>query len=217
MISSTLAAAVRLTWLPLPASRSMHRPTWQEILHRAVPTAALLLLAISLSLPESSISGLCALWAMILLEELWAWLPQQTLFRRRYPSHGRDPAVERTTDVAQGSARNAVAHGVEVDASVTQQIVRTMSADGEELIRGQLRIAFVPGQRTTAAHLAFCPSFEQTPHMEFRQVSGPAARVKLAQIYPYGARFDLKLAAVATESMSVVLDFSVAGKSLAIV
>jgi hypothetical protein len=235
-MSATLAAVVRLTWpVVRTSSHSMpsaeDRRAWEGTLHRAFPTSALLVIGIALSLPETSLAGIVALWTFLLLEELWAWLPAHTFFRRSISLRLRGDGTGRMNGARVGSAgeekihretasgdvaRDGMERGLDVDAAVMQKMVRTIVAEGEELIRGQLRVQFVPGQRTAAAHVAFCPSFDQTPQVEFRQASGPDTRVKLAQIYPYGARFDLKLAAVAAESTSVVLDFSVTGKSVAI-
>jgi hypothetical protein len=40
------------------------------------------------------------------------------------------------------------------------------------------------------------------------QLEGPEARIKTAQLMPYGARLDLKLAATAEGPCSVLLQFS---------
>jgi hypothetical protein len=55
--------------------------------------------------------------------------------------------------------------------------------------------------------VAFCPPFKSTPRLEVQQREGPAARVKTAQLLPYGARLDLKLAAAAEQPLTVVLQF----------
>jgi len=214
-MSSTLAAAARLSWpVALPSLRTTDRRMWQVAVQRALPTAALILLGLALSLPETLIVGLLALWTFLLLEELWAWLPLQARFFRAAslrPRSGNAIIREAASgDFARGGMEGSA------DGVVMQKTVRTVLADGLELMRGQMRIPFVPGQRIAAAHVAFCPPFDQTPQVEFRQTSGPGARVKLAQVYPYGSRFDLKLATVAPDSTSVVLDFSITGKSVTI-
>ena len=56
--------------------------------------------------------------------------------------------------------------------------------------------------------MAFCPPFAATPELEVEQLDGPEARIKTAQLLPYGARLDLKLAAAAEEPTSVLLQFS---------
>jgi len=94
------------------------------------------------------------------------------------------------------------------DGNVLQQFVRSRGADGSEHLTGWLRIPFTAGQRTGSEHVAFCPPFEKTPHVTVEQLDGPAVRVKTAQLLPHGVRLDLKLATVAEEPDSVVLQFS---------
>ncbi len=92
--------------------------------------------------------------------------------------------------------------------NVTQHLVRSKNADGAEQICGRLRIAFAAGQRTGSVHVAFCPPLAATPDLEVEQLDGPEARIKTAQLLPYGARLDLKLSAAATEPTGVLLHFS---------
>ncbi len=91
---------------------------------------------------------------------------------------------------------------------VTQQVVRLQEPDGTETISGWLRASFLPGQRTTRVHLAFCPPFASVPAVEVEQTDGPPARIKTVQLLPYGVRFDLKLSDDAEESLTVLLQFS---------
>jgi hypothetical protein len=89
-----------------------------------------------------------------------------------------------------------------------QQLTRSTTRDGVDLLRGLLHATFPPGLRTLSIHVAFCPAFAERPRMEFRQTSGPAARIKLAQLLAFGARFDIKLAASAEIDETVVLEIS---------
>jgi hypothetical protein len=67
---------------------------------------------------------------------------------------------------------------------------------------------FAAGQRTGTIHVAFCPSLRVTPELAVEQMEGPEARIKTAQLLPYGARVDLKLASPAQESTTVLLQFT---------
>jgi hypothetical protein len=91
---------------------------------------------------------------------------------------------------------------------VTQQLTRSTAADGTEELAGWLRIPFAAGQRTLSVHLAFCPAFAHTPELIVEQLDGPGARIKTAQVLPYGARFDLKLHAAEEISAAVMLQFT---------
>ena len=94
------------------------------------------------------------------------------------------------------------------DERVIQQLTRSTTREGVDVLRGSLCATFPPGLRTLSVHVAFCPAFAERPRMEFRQTSGPAARIKLAQLLAFGARFDIKLGASAQVDEMVVLDIS---------
>jgi hypothetical protein len=96
------------------------------------------------------------------------------------------------------------------DERVIQQLTRSTTREGVDVLRGSLHATFPPGLRTLSVHVAFCPAFAERPRMEFRQASGPAARIKLAQLLAFGARFDIKLAALAQVDETVVLEISAA-------
>jgi hypothetical protein len=91
---------------------------------------------------------------------------------------------------------------------ITQQLTRSTAADGTEEIAGWLRVAFAAGQRTASVHLAFCPPFARMPELSVEQIDGPTARIKTAQVLPYGARLDLKLQAAGEMPEDVMLQFS---------
>lgn len=90
---------------------------------------------------------------------------------------------------------------------VVQHIVRARTFSGGEALTAWLRMPLGPGQRGGAVHLAFCPPMDGPPRIEVEQVSGPPARLKTAQVMPFGARFEIKLAggAAAGAGQSVVV------------
>ena len=92
--------------------------------------------------------------------------------------------------------------------AVSQQFTRTTTADGGEELAGWLRISFAAGQRTKNAHLAFCPPFARAPELSVEQLDGPEARIKTAQVLPYGARLDLKLPPSSESPVAIVLHFT---------
>jgi hypothetical protein len=91
---------------------------------------------------------------------------------------------------------------------VTQQLTRSTTAEGADEFAGWVRAPFAAGQRTSSVHLAFCPQFARTPELVVEQIDGPEARIKTAQVLPYGARLDLKLQTPAETPETVVLQFS---------
>lgn len=98
--------------------------------------------------------------------------------------------------------------GAPTDERIVQQLMRSTTGEGVDTLRGSLHASFPQGLRTLSIHVAFCPAFAERPRMEFRQTSGPAARIKLAQLLAFGARFDIRLAATAQVEETVVLEIS---------
>ena len=98
------------------------------------------------------------------------------------------------------------------DEDITQQLVRSRSADGSEILSGWVRVSLAAGQRTASVHVAFCPPFARTPILTVDQIAGPPGRVKTIQLLPYGTRFDLKLPQSNEKPSSVLLQFSAQSK-----
>jgi hypothetical protein len=88
----------------------------------------------------------------------------------------------------------------------TQQLSR-IAEEGGEALYGLLRADFAPRQRTQSLHVAFCPPLEAAPIIECSQIDGPEASIKVAQLQPFGVRFDLRLASIPREATSVVVRF----------
>jgi hypothetical protein len=86
-----------------------------------------------------------------------------------------------------------------------QQVTRTATAAGADVLRATLFAEFPAGSRTASVHVAFCPPFVCLPQAEFHQASGPSARIKLAQLLAHGARFDVKLSSAAAQRESVCI------------
>ncbi len=91
-------------------------------------------------------------------------------------------------------------------AQFAQRLERVRSVRGADLLAGTLTTRFVPGQVTAHVHVAFCPPFSRVPQLDFRQVAGPAARVKVGQVLPHGVRFDVKLEGPAAEPATLCLE-----------
>ena len=189
---------------------------------------AIVLLALAVSLPGTSLLGLLVLWAILGLEEAWAWATRVPLLAcpavsspaalgtAGQASSGTpseiDPGLHSPSSVAE-ILRSAQEDASENELSeeelpaddVLQQLVRRRLPDGREELTGWLRVPLAAGQRTANVHLAFCPPFAQAPQVAVEQQDGLPARIKLVQSLPFGARLDLKLAEVAEESSTVVL------------
>ena len=159
-------------------------------------------LGAGLCLPDTSPVGTFLLCILLAAEESWAWVWH---IRQRSA-----PSVLHTRSLAP-TAHTPLSLNPDVAVlppQVTQQLTRSQAADGTEELSGWLRTAFAPGQRTGSIHVAFCPPFATTPELEVEQRDGPEARIKTAQLLPYGVRLDLKLAAASAEPATVLLQFS---------
>jgi hypothetical protein len=190
-----------------PHARRLHRSDWLEMI---VTSLAVTELTIGLCLPGTSVICMATVGTLVATEESWAWIRHL----RRHASRGAgwQPAQRhRQVDNVTASVRQVInlPHGAVPSEAIVQQLTRSRATDGAEEIVGWLRTRFEAGQRTGNVHVAFCPPLGATPELSVEQIEGPEARIKTAQVFPYGARLDLKLAATAEEATSVLLQFSV--------
>lgn len=190
---AAVAAGARLLW-----RRSWPESEPSRLGRMVLPlllTAAVLCFAAAVSLPGTGAGPLTAFWTLLAVEELWAWRPAVWRGNVRGPSRRRprpQPPPESPPAVP--------------DDDVLQQLTRSRAADGSQQLSGWLRTRFATGQRTASEHVAFCPPFARTPQLTVRQLDGPAARIKTAQLLPHGVRLDLKLAALAENPQTVLLE-----------
>lgn len=210
LLAAGVLAAALAGWFRL-ARGTVQRPLWQRLMLMAAPALALAVLGTALSVAGTRIPALVALWGPMLAEELWA---AERMYRRPR-RHTTAPSARRPAQVLDSACGMITGSLVEPqpDGEVTQQMIRSRAADGTETLSGWLRVALAPGQRLATAHLAFCPPFAEVPELDVRQTEGPAARVKIGQVLPYGARLELKLAAPAQHPLDVRLRFSARSKA----
>jgi hypothetical protein len=182
------AVAIRLGWLLAPTDRI---GPWPNRIVMALTSMAVLLLGVGFCVPGTVGWAKLTLFILLAIEEGWAW--------EWYISHA---GVAGTLRVPKPHTACA-----ESNEDVIQQLTRSRAADGTEPLAGWLRMPVAAGQRTGSLHVAFCPPLASTPELEVEQIDGPEARIKTAQVLPYGARLDLKLAATAEEPTSVLVQF----------
>lgn len=96
---------------------------------------------------------------------------------------------------------------------VTQQMTRSMTADGGETIAGRVRVDFGAGEKQSAAHLAFTPPLQNIPEVYVDQSSGPAASVTPGSVYAHGVRVDVRLEQAADEPTSIWFEIYVVAPS----
>jgi len=226
--AAAAAAAVRMAWR---YRAEEEHPGLAGRFRAAVLSGAVLAVGAVLSLPDTSQAGLAALWGILAVEECWAWAPvgwrRLAAGRRgggtgmmpvaRAPWHWRDASgtqgrqplgVAPPRPSAPAPVPSSPVWDNPPAENVTQQLTRSSTADGSEVLRGWLRVAMAAGQRSASVHLAFCPPFARTPRVTVEQLEGPRARIKTVRRLPYGARFDLKLGSPSEAAATLLLQFS---------
>ncbi len=181
---------------------------------------SLLIFAAALSLPGTSAWGLGCFWALIAASEIWAWSPGVGQWFRRLRGEKTGPEKFRI-DQAQTAAAHieparmspaAISDSLTMpimpEKDVSQHLVRSSTAQGGDMLCGVMRLDFSAGQRTGNLHVAFCPPFAAIPEITAVQVDGPEARIKIAQLLPYGARMDVKLAEPSDQAAGVLVQIT---------
>jgi hypothetical protein len=199
-LTAAAAVVVRLGWL-LP--RSANRISRVDIAVMAVTSIAAAALCGGVCSPRDTPSNIALLPRVIIVIEeslMWLWF----FAKSQRPSFSPVKASLRSPLCGTKTPDPFVS----LSAEVTQQLTRSETADGATEVCGRLRLPFAPRQRTGSIHVAFCPPLPVTPELRVEQIEGPEARIKTAQLLPYGARFDLKLAAASEEPTAVLLQFT---------
>lgn len=94
------------------------------------------------------------------------------------------------------------------DGVMLQQVSRSRTADGREIVHGTLVAEFGPGERSTMLHAAFCPPFEQMPYVDAEAIDGEPCDVKIEQVLHQGARFEVRLSRASTAPQRVTVEFA---------
>ena len=183
-----IRAAVIVVWLARP--QSMTRGKLATFL--LAPGVACYFLAVAITLPGTTTATALGLYLSLLLFEIGslamvAWgVTHGVRFARptwlRAVSHDR----ERPPSAVSADEES-------LPAGVTQQLVRRRTAEGCDAIHGTMRVRFAAYQRTEVLHVAFCPPFNVNPRWTAKALSGPALTIKQAQVFPYGARIEVRL------------------------
>jgi hypothetical protein len=145
----------------------------------------------------------------VALEEGWCWERVLRGARVRAAASIEPGAPNPTATLAEMPAA-AMREPLQEDReNVSQYLVRHRTEEAGETLDGWVRAEFVPTQRHAIAHVAICPPFERTPRCYAEISDGPSGEVKIAQVLPYGVRFEIKLDEPAAEAASVMVEFSI--------
>ena len=227
-VADMLFTGLLLAWLAwighLPSTAHGH------IARHMIVSVALADLGLAFSRSGGNAAGLIGFWALLLVEELWAWrfvrrrvgqasLRAQAHQRGRggpalasqawptlqpYPTLQTEPDEEPYCEACERLGDDLFDEIEPADDVMQQLTFRTTAAGGQE-ISGWLRMPLAAGQRSGSLHVAFCPPLKDVPEVQAEAYSGPACRIKAAQVLPYGARLDVKLDNPAAEGDSLLV------------
>lgn len=200
-----------------------------------LPTLLLAATGLALSVPGTNAVALSCFWLLLVGAELWQLAPlwpvgtkspgaivvrqcppidvgdqRKDTVREEAPQpHSSQQLAQPAVDLVEPGDGGEADEATEAlpAADVTQQMVRRVQADGRQTVSGMLRVDFVAGERTVAAHLAFCPPLAGTPEFSTAAITGPGAQVRPTQILPYGVRIEVKLDVASREPVSVWVGF----------
>jgi hypothetical protein len=97
------------------------------------------------------------------------------------------PVVEQADVPSAGSLESPS----EADSEALQTMSRRWD-DELEIAEGELQIDFAPAQREQSVHLAFCPGLAAAPELELEPVEALDWDLKVAAVYPFGARLTIR-------------------------
>ena len=190
----------------------------------AMPSLVLFVWIAGTLLPATPVTGVIGFVGLLVAEELWSW---RRMLGGEVPAGTTAPAGTTMPAGPAAPPRPALASEpvglastpasvdllgqppeVATDAAL-QSMVRRREESGAEVIEGFVRAELSPGERHATAHVAICPPFASVPVCYAEPCDGPPAQVKVGQVLPYGARFEIKLDEPAEEPTAVVVEFSI--------
>ncbi|MDP6468328.1 MAG: hypothetical protein QF918_11345 [Pirellulaceae bacterium] len=201
LLIAALAGCLRSAW---PRAENTHASV-SSLARLLLPSLAVFLFCYALSLPGSAPWALALMWFLVVSEEGAWWLADSLALQT---GRQRTAVVNRSALVSNSHDNQPRLDPTSVVASdVTQQITRMRDAEGSDLVFGQARAEFTPGERSQIIHLAFCPPLADSPRITVMQADGPSAVITIAQAETFGARFDILLGATARQAESVMIEF----------
>lgn len=93
--------------------------------------------------------------------------------------------------------------------SISQQFTRREDAEGCE-IRGFVRGKFEATELITSLDIAFCPTLNGKPTLDFEVTCEEELKVQVATLQPFGARLELKRKSLARSELAFAIELHVA-------
>lgn len=180
-----------------------------------LPTAALLAIAGSLSLPDTGPAALAVVWLTVVGGEA-AWFGSQFARGSVAEPQPATVAAPRINGVTPEAATDGVAPAAPYEPTreaddvgsddaehVSQSWSRFRDEEGRDVVEGFVRVRFGAGSRQAPIHLSFCPPFELTPTLEAEAVDEIELTLITTVALPYAARIDARLAEPADEEFQL--------------
>jgi len=163
-------------------------------------TTAVLAIAISLSLPSTSRSGLLIAWLIIVSGEViqrWrhCWRPVLNV-------PAKQPPMDRPTSFADATDEQTEP---EIPPGLVQQITRIVEG-GRESIHGLVQANIAANDRIAIAHIAFCPPLFEQPELSAHTLDCEDAEIHITQAESFGARFEVRLSSASDGPRSVLVE-----------
>lgn len=211
VVSAGFASLLRIAWCRLGLrpvrSRSMALLLW------GIPTVTIVILGLSLSIEGTGTVALALFWILLGAEELAWWRFAWRQLQVDSTLGAFDGATRDGPDsrAAQDGFDN---RGVDLEGreellsdDVSQQMTRSWAEEERDTITGLLRTRFDPQQRSQSLHVAICPPMLRRPTVTVTQLSGSRARIKAAEVQPFGIRFDVRLSATSEAEQDLLIHF----------
>jgi hypothetical protein len=178
---------VRVCWLRFFDPESILSPKLDRWLFLWLPSAVIVLFAVACSYPGNRIVD----WLV--------WAP--AIAAASAPWKVRSQA--RSGSTATSATQRELVTGKQL-----QQLTRTRTIDGREMIEGSLLAEFAPGERSVDLFVGFCPPFERLPDVEAESAADTTdASVKLVQVLHNGAQLEVRLVQPAVAPTAVSIQF----------
>ncbi len=177
-----------------------------------LPTVGLIIFVIAITLPATASAAIMLATLLIVGVLVEALIAPRNVPRHPSRESHRLPIAEvwseRDLEHPEKELPEEEVEEVGGDETILLRLTHGRAEEGGEFWHGIVRTEFVVGQRTAAAHVAFCPAFGLPPQITAWHLSGEAAEIRVTQSLPQGTRLEIRLSEPASEPLHVVLEFT---------
>jgi hypothetical protein len=166
----------------------------------AVTTAAVIAVAIALSIGGTSSGGLIIAWLIIAGGEIGQRLLQVSSRQQSFPPQQPvpnqiPPACEAVDEITEP----------EIPPGLVQQVTRVVE-DGRESIHVLVRADVAPNDRLAIIHIAFCPPLCERPELAANALDCQDVEIRLPQVESYGARLEVRWPGTSDQSRNLIVE-----------